>query len=118
MTDWRKAVELADGWEVCPEGFTEFRDENGVHWTPGAVDSLPQWAKDAIAAQLVRQVEQDKQRLVTVDYNVDKYGVSLPSEGYFVYIGGIGADFIRECEPYSDRSENTVNAILDSGVLE
>lgn len=88
----RKAVELADGWYI-----THIYDgEDIVAWTdrqypPSFVlQSMDRWGLDALAAQLVRQVD--------------------ALEGYWVKnICCISGD---------DRTLNTIKAIVNSGVLE
>ncbi len=101
MTDWRKAVELADGFEnrQWHDNGLNFIIRDPYHPVSIIVDAdefaIPQWAKDAIAAQLVRQVDE------VCDWN------------------DLFTQYMAECLNQSDdRTENTVNAILDSGVLE
>ena len=53
----KKAVELADGWALYPaHGTTSFLLHCGaklLYQSP--IEELPQWALDALAAQLARQ---------------------------------------------------------------
>ncbi len=93
----RKAVELADGWKayknyVSTLGFT------------GSYELLigSQYALDALAAQLVRQVDA-----------LDVTDLEIYSNT--TYIGTDHDDNI--CRSGDGRSENTINAIVDSGVL-
>ena len=105
MTDYiRKGVELADGWSMQRNFvITPIEDIDLFH-----VDSLPQMQIDALAAQLVRQVDelpamsfeifQTWSRLTLLDAQ------AMPREEFY------GRD--------SDRTLNTIKAIVDSGVLD
>ena len=111
MTNWERAVELADGFEAMHEGI-DILTENGCLWASTDWDDIPQFVKDAIAAQLRRQVEITHKVNVTNGhcYIFDNKGegnhYSLPRNGPVAKASG------PNC------TENTVNAILDSGVLE
>ena len=107
----KAAVELADGWRISKGGDVHAPIDG---WPEGFL--LPEvgpFAKDALAAQLVRQVD--------------------ALDGYFV---GVGCEFdeanraavygpkFKACHGYlisdesgPDRTMNTIKAIVDSGVL-
>ena len=113
MTDWRKAVELADGWWFMSGG--DERLTNGLIAVRLSESSEPPtYIKDAIAAQLVRQVDahewaEFRGTWMTSEVKDERTGKRL---AYVEYTGST--------PPYDDcdRSELAVNAILDSGVLE
>jgi len=101
----RKAVELADGWEV--EKYHPFGEKCQVFNYPGGVLRVweidwPKWAKDAIAAQLVRQV--------------DATGHNLSVDKHIVIINLMRQRKATEKGP--DRTMNTIKAVVDSKVLE
>ncbi len=112
MTDWRKAVELIGWLDKDEEGeFVQIGHEPFSHYLN---EPLPQWLKDAIAAQLVRQVDahewaEFRGTWMTSEVKDERTGKRL---AYVEYTGST--------PPYDDcdRSELAVNAILDSGVLE
>lgn len=103
----RKGVELAKGFSIVHE-------RDGIVWVGGAgfveckIKHLPQWFKDALAAQLVRQVNallsvrNLKLHITAVDTQVTRYDW----EDEIGYCGDEG------------RTMNTIKAIVDSGVLE
>ena len=102
MSDYiQEAAIIADGWDWTT-------DEDG-NWLGGPdmgwhEDIISQGALDALAAQLVRQVD-------AVD------GVNLIStpNGVDVYLG-TGFQSIKTVEG-KDRTMNTIKCIVDSGVL-
>ncbi len=102
----RKAVELADGWELSHDNFYVANDVCGA-----SIERINQPALDALAAQLVRQVDA---------LPVGKFPDDAPTT---VYILNGNTDvwhkrkMIAQHEG-SDRTMNTINAIVDSGVLE
>lgn len=112
----RQAVELADEFEYRkgPEG-------NHIHLPYiGWVVSGSKVALDALAAQLVRQVDATKDRMVLIvegrtsitgkENNVsDDYHSG--DELYYSHFPGGWAEG-------PDRTQNTINAILDSKVLD
>jgi len=105
MTDYmRKAVELAYGW-----GFT---DDGYIHDHHGMV-SMQQRDKDALAAQLVRQV--DATEHYCFDSNCD--GAALVSQTWDDPNPEHWKD-IAFFDVVDDRTMNTIKAIVDSGVLE
>jgi len=97
----RKAVELADGWNM---------DEMAIvtHHVGdfSFIDDPAQWQLDALAAQLVRQVD-------STDY---AYVVEYKKESAVFYHLYDQKSPARSCGP--DRTMNTIRAILKSGVLE
>ncbi len=96
----RKAVELADGFEYRLEHY----------WACGgqsfALDEQPSWFLDALAAQLVRQV--DAIENLQVESQKDSVAVSTADEGVVT---------CRKNFYDKDRTMNTIKAIVDSGVL-
>ena len=97
----RKAIELADGFQLT-------RDEQYFSLPAGgympAIKDIRQHHKDALAAQLVRQVD----------------ALAFPYDAVFVTVGNtsvewpIGTNYFVEGP---NRTDNTINAILESGVL-
>ena len=107
-TDYiRAAVELADGWYITHI----YAGEDIVAWTdrqhpPSFVlQSMDQWGLDALAAQLVRQVDA---LAIPVMVIVSRDGCSIvqPDETYL----------LQHPQP-GDRTMNTIKAIVDSGIL-
>ena len=97
----RKAVELANGWGNLPgHWFSSPRDAQRAH------HEIEQWELDALASQLVRQVDA-----------LDNYNAY--QEPKTTHIWEELSD--GECECWSvdgdDRTMNTIKAIVDSGVL-
>ena len=90
----RKAVELADGFHV---------DSSGCHRTPRDNCVEHQVYMDALAAQLVRQVDAlDEPMAVIIERNY----TTLMDGGNTQVVGNEG------------RTMNTIKAIVDSKVLE
>jgi len=97
----RKAVELADGFEMHHdgEGFVRYFDKEqqdfiSFYFHPDYKDEL-QFGSDALAAQLVRQVDAE-----------------LPQQDWFT----LSRPFYKTNG--LDRTMNTIKAIVDSKVLE
>ncbi len=89
-----KAVELADGWRYWG---------NDYFVVKGVFIHAPTWViKDALAAQLVRQVD----NLGTVDIQIFGRGTEINQSGH--------ESTVRIA---SDRTMNTIRAIVDSEVL-
>lgn len=100
MNDYiRKAVELADGFRWLNRDQVEVPDLNNVVLRPFE----QQWFLDALAAQLVRQVD----ALDDIRCDVD----SRYSE-----VWGNGQQTLGK-HISDDRTMNTIKAIVDSGVL-
>ena len=104
MTNYiRKGVELADGWDI-DEFWIYSSDYDYKHNTDFPLSDI---FKDALAAQLVRQVD------------------ALDSK--FIFVNGLGDVSIHsnkfdiDPNPFyakgDDRTMNTIKAIVDSGVL-
>ena len=92
MTDYiRKAVELADGFRWLHRDQVEIPDLNNAVLRPFE----QQWFLDALAAQLVRQVD-----------------AVLPQQDWLT----LSRPFYKTNGP--DRTMNTIKAIVDSGVLD
>ena len=98
----KKAVELADGWGLTHDGFVFGPQIVGTH-----VDRMGQPAKDALAAQLVRQVD------------------ALPCGELEVWVRRNTAwveheDGGRPIPRYDgiDRTENTITVVVESKELE
>ena len=95
----RKAVELADEWVTYDTTFL-----GGCYFAQHSYDKVPQPVLDALAAQLVRQVD-----ALPAESGVDVFpqqSIIYEASGNeaFVYVG-------------DDRTMNTIKAIVDSGVL-
>ena len=116
MTDYiRKAVELADGWDTTRMGNQRIKvfaphGEGGEHPLTdiGYIDQ--QHVIDALAAQLVRQVD-----ALNSDVNVFIYR-KLTEVGNPTNCCGVWPVLGESEGP--DRTMNTIRAIVDSGVLE
>jgi hypothetical protein len=103
----RKAVELADGWSFSGND-TVFINGSSTLWKP---DKLPQHYLDALAAQLVRQVDALSPGIViTSDFSGCCLIVS-DDDDWFAGDSKVGPKT-------NDRTMNTIKAIVDSGVLE
>ena len=100
----RKAVELADDWEI--HGLNGFSTPDSGHDAAlDSIDEMSQFEKDALAAQLVRQVDALGGKFMLI---------TSPNE---VHIGDeVLAAIANEQGP--DRTMNTIKAIIDSGVLD
>lgn len=94
----KKAVELADGWKHEGGNCLLIPFDTGL-W---AYPDLEQCHLDALAAQLVRQVD-------TTDFVVQIYSTETEINDTF------GLMLINRAGP--DRTMNTIKAIVDSGVL-
>ena len=108
----QKAVELADGFEACIDPNDELwigingGKPTSVYQSTWYVEDAPQWVLDALAAQLVRQVDA-----------LDTHGfLSDESLASGVYHCGSGSNCTIADSP--DRTLNTIKAIVDSGVLD
>lgn len=105
----RKAVELADGWSIEGElikshpGWPQIRTLEGYGCPLASPDRC---ILDALRCQLERQVE-------SAGAFVHQYN------GYVVIVKrGEKEDVYLATAKGPNRTENTINAILDSGVLE
>ena len=109
MTDYiRKAVELADGFEVVADNLAI----SGLRLLPCDPDNPHQVFLDALAAQLVRQI-----------CAISKYDVIISKDGTEVFSGGHVKGIEYDIETISmsrsdDMTMNTIKAIVDSKVLE
>lgn len=96
----KAAVIAADGWTLTSDGYY-----GGGEWITGAkVDRMPVIVKDALAAQLVRQVDLLPQFVTATNY-ASCCEVFDTATRLAVTRGGNG------------RTMNTIKAIVDSGVL-
>ncbi len=108
----RKAVELADGWRY----FRKDSPENPISYYATPVDdSWWNWDSwhpchlDALAAQLVRQVD-----------TLEKYHITYSTTGEWVRVSDVtsGPEMkVRYTAKDSGRTMNTIKAIVDSNVL-
>ncbi len=114
----RKAVELADGWEV--NGADE-KWANGPFTFDFQIDpadrphvGVEQWHLDALAAQLMRQVDVLDGYFVTVGNEMEASRVVIYGPKFRAWCGHVidGGDVNGP-----DRTMNTIKAIVDSGVL-
>ena len=96
----RKAVELAEGWQWVGERLPAYIRTEFGEFDP---EEEPQWVKDALAAQLVRQVDALKGCLELV--------VQDGESGIWDQANCI------TCAMGDDRTDNTLRAIVESGVL-
>ena len=104
MDDYiKKAVELADGWEAADSNHIR----GPVHPTTWLIvpDGVPQYALDALAAQLVRQVDAKGGNLIVV------------KQASTTILGANDPPIFKHCSYGDDRTMNTIKAIVDSGVL-
>jgi hypothetical protein len=95
----RKAVELADGWWFYSDGTYRVDFLVGTF----TLSDIPQGHQDALAAQLVRQVDAAKYQMIIYS--------GSQSEIYDVYEQDKG----RASGP--DTTMNTIKAIVDSNIL-
>ena len=94
-----RAVELADGWCLHPR----YNDCAVLNTHRGEVYLEDQYILDALAAQLVRQVDKE-------------FEASWSITGKYVHLFGPKGQIITIEGP--DRTMNTLRAIVESGVLE
>lgn len=106
----RRAIDLADGWELTMQrDGTERLDNPVCAGFPIIVDDLDQLWLNALSAQLVEQVDELADQPITVVAYPDVtqvYRHGTVKDEMIAYHGGDG------------RAWNTINAILDSKVLE
>ena len=104
----REAVELADGWEwkhSIQGTVVRWNIDNSLQMMQWPEDNLPIWIKDALAAQLVRQV--DSQR--SWQFDSDIWGAAQITNRPQIRAS------VRVIGP--DRTMNSIKAIVDSKVL-
>ena len=113
----RKAVELADGWcwsTYSDSDLCELEQADGAYWyddadSPITPDQMPRLLLDALAAQLVRQV----------DASLAEIDVDVARGECFVYLGDFYSGLNNIAKAFGpDRTMNTLRAIVDTGVLE
>ena len=110
----RAAVKLAEGFVLAPDGQSVHLPQIGSFVMDNAdcpLEGWPQSIKDALAAQLVRQV----------DAAANKYFVQSRDTWTIVlrwqdYDKAAGHNVVSHSEG-PDRTMNTIKAIVDSGVL-
>jgi hypothetical protein len=108
----RKAVELADGFDITENQLTF---PSGHYFTVNSEIDIKDWMMDCVAAQLVRQVDalphdenDNENAMVELDFGeVRVYNFNIPPP----------AANVTKCEG-DDRTLNTIKAIVESGVLE
>ncbi len=100
MTDYKRAVELADGFEL--RGHMVMANGRTDMW----LDNPSQMHKDALAAQLVRQVDA-----------AGGYAVVVKAASTAIF-GANDPPIFKHVSYANDRTDNTINAILESKVLE
>ena len=99
----RKAVELADGWHMRGDNWFYYERQNGAF----PIENLPKQAIDALAAQLVRQVD-------ALPVGETEVWVRRSIS----WIEHEDSDTpIKRCDGL-DRTMNTLRAIIESKVLE
>ena len=94
----RRAVKLAEGWIFHDPYTVPFSDV-----TDEAIEDWPNWKKDALAAQLVRQVDASKDAC----FESDADGTAL--------VGNYGVN--TAVADRQDRTMNALRAIVESEVL-
>ena len=99
----RKAVELAEGWLIDADHHGEYIVVAGI-WNCPLDEGLPQHDKDALAAQLVRQV--DATHLYDIIVYADEVEI-FESDDMFL-----------NASEGPDRTMNTLRAIVESEVLD
>ena len=107
MTDYiKRVVELADGFDIHYARVLRVLTNHGTFY----VDYDEQFFLDALAAQLVRQVDaiENFELLIRRDVTqlINVYSEAFEMDEMIEYSGGHG------------RTMNTIRAIVDSGVLE
>ena len=112
----RKAVELADGWSIrktqnIPPRYDITCGALGATYSYGEWVNLPQPVKDALAAQLKRQTIAAGYPVWVTDQGVTVW--SKPMDTPY----GEARQFKAQIEGDGD-SDNTINAIVESKVLE
>jgi hypothetical protein len=108
MTDYlRKAVELADGWRY-KDGYIIVGERYYITINKKAFPVETTIGLDALAAQLVRQVDALDQFFV----DSDRWGTVK----VWAQNSGLGMGRIAK-EKETARTMNTIKAIVDSGVL-
>ena len=102
----RKAVELADGFQLSKltNDGTYFSLPHGGFLPP--IIDCPQQYLDALAAQLVRQVDDN-----------GGYAVVIKRASTIIH-GANDPPIFKHCSYGSDRTRNTIKAIVDSKILE
>lgn len=107
-----QAIELADGWsfEQSTRGSRVWVEsiDYAYYVEKASLDVLPHVLMDALAAQLVRQLDETIFRFESVEDG--RAWVWPPSDATQ------GSSY--DCGAYADRTINTLVAIIDSGVLE
>ena len=114
MTDLlRKAVELADGWRLSERGHIIYPSWHS-HIGYSLEETVPEWVLDALAAQLVRQIDSLSHKMgITVWMDSQRSVVAT-----IVHPRGIGSQHFLGVGEGDDRTMNTIKAIVESGVLE
>jgi len=104
----RKAVELADGFDCYDDGLGLVITY--AAWQANINNSAYNKAiLDALAAQLVRQVDE-------TDYGITFDGTDQPET--IVWGSHLFTPIVKSCSFGPDRTMNTIKAIVDSKVLE
>ena len=107
----KEAVELCDGWEFDSPHRIYIRDT--PHWW--SADEPPQYLLDALAAQLTRQV-----LAAGFDITNEIQGSHFEAPGQWIVIHDpVRSERHRfEYDARDPENENTIRAIINSGVLE
>jgi len=104
----RKAVELADGFDLTENQLTF---PSGHYFTVTSDDTILLWMRAAIAEQLVRQVDAITDTFVCLDVEVELGITTLWKHDE----AGYPEELRLVTGP--DRTMNTINAIIDSRCL-
>ncbi len=100
----RKAVELADGWTMASSSVVQPPTKHLAM----SIHNPSTWILDALAAQLVRQVD-------ALDSNLIAFGSASTGQA-MVYRDALAGDVVIVDE--GDRTMNTIKAIIESKALE
>ena len=101
----RKAVELADGFEAMDECI-DILEVDGTLWASAEWEGTEQCVLDALAAQLVRQVDALERWIVDAEHD------------YTDILDDFNRGRLKAQALGNDRTMNTLKCIVDSGVLE
>lgn len=110
----RKAVELAHGWSFADTGFEDDDIVESLSGYRGSITATPE-LKDALAAQLVRQVDALDDYIVSIGNEEQPNRVVIYGPKFRLFRGKIvdGGDVDGP-----DRTMNTLRVIVESKVLE
>jgi hypothetical protein len=97
----RNAVALVENFSIKETGIAV------LYYHPTVTDDFPQWYLDALAAQMVREVDALNDQGIHVEITSTTFQVIDAKNGRAILGQAYG----------TDRTENTINAITESEVL-